>query len=294
MSTKPTAFTKALEPPQVSRVFVGTRGQIVVTDLWKKWKARPVTSRLMAEAGTSIGVNDFGILRGEEPPIDRGVGTGAVYIHGCPLRCQTCYQPEFFADKARIRMSEESLADLFLELEAQGAASLSIVMATLQKPVLNALQKARSRSLKLDAVLNYSGWLSKEALESLGDSFQIYLPDLKAMSSIYRREHGLPESYSTAAKEGIRYLARSKRSLILRHLILPQLPDPLIDFRMILQWMKEEGISFPLSVLTEFFCPKEKRLVSLSQTLKDEVFDLCQKENLTVYIQGKASYDYSL
>jgi putative pyruvate formate lyase activating enzyme len=299
MQTRTINSIKAPKPPHFSKVFVSGTGELVVTDLWTKWKeasdSQPRLKSLPSlDPQAQIGVNDFGILRGEEPPIDRGRGTGAVYIHGCPLRCHTCYQPEFFAKKARMQMEAEELAQIFLALQEQGAATLSIVMATLQKPVVEALHIARDRGLNLDAVLNYSGWISVAQLEGLGSEFQVYLPDLKAVGPEYQKHHGLSESYSKTTKEGILYLAKRGHSLIVRHLILPFLADPLSDLRSIVAWMLENRLSFPVSVLSQYFCPSKKVLMPLKEPLKVEIEQMFESAGLALYLQGRKSYDYSI
>ncbi|TVQ78282.1 MAG: radical SAM protein [Bradymonadales bacterium] len=288
------SFTKSLEPPHRTRAFLVGDDKLVITDMWQSWQGSFYLSPEGGQKSQRVGVNDFGILRGEEPPIDRNKGTGAVYIFGCPLRCKTCYQPEFFGRKARMEFSVSDLARLFLELQREGAATLSIVMATLQKPVVKALIKAKEMGLSIDCVLNYSGFVSSKDLSEVQDLFEIFVPDVKALSEKYRKAHALSEGYTKTALEGVRYLAESQKNLIVRHLVLSPLPDPLSDIRILFDWMNRQAFRFPLSILTQYLCPIEKRLFSLSEELLSQLHELSDQFRVPIFLQGSGDYDYKL
>src|SRR4051812_9820644 len=99
-----------------SHVVIRPDGSIVATDLWADYNllAKPDSSLFPVRLKQSeeqvsdanpIGIVDYGVLLGEEPAVSGSTGAGAIYIHGCHVRCKTCYQPEFFSKKARVYTS---------------------------------------------------------------------------------------------------------------------------------------------------------------------------------------------
>lgn len=300
MVASTTQLKRTLSHPQNrSRLFVDQRGKVVLTDAWQRLDLLPrISQRISATRQLSklnqIGIIDYGVLKGEEPPVERQKATGAIYIHGCPLRCLTCYQPEFFSRKAQFYTNAFSLTELILSLAEQDVASISIVMATYQQAVHRAIRMAKAKGLKLPIVLNYSGQIHTKNLDSLIGDIDLFLPDHKALGAEYRQIHGLSPLYSYHTTLGITHLVQNNQKVLVRHLVIPTLEDPLCDLRRLAKHFEYKARNIQISVLTEFFCQQTNRLISMSEELKSEAEELLRSYGYKFYIQGRHGYDYSV
>ena len=93
---------------------------------------------------------------GEEPCISGEKGSGAVFFSGCPLGCVFCQNYRLSrAEQGRI-ISTGRLAEIFRQLERQGAHNLNLVTGTPYVPqILEALDMAEP---EIPVVWNSSGY----------------------------------------------------------------------------------------------------------------------------------------
>ena len=92
-----------------SYIQINSDGRVILTDAWSgslglSESVSFLEPGLFETSQTQkfpIGIVDVGRLYGEEAEIAFPHGTGAIYFHGCALKCSHCYQPEFFASKAQ-------------------------------------------------------------------------------------------------------------------------------------------------------------------------------------------------
>lgn len=116
----------------------------------------------------------------EEPVISVGAGSGAVFFSNCPLHCIYCQNADIAQGRHGIDISVERLSDIFLELQAQGAANINLVTATHYMPqVKHALSDARRRGLHLPIISNTSGYETPKAIDHLSGYVDIFLSDFK-------------------------------------------------------------------------------------------------------------------
>jgi len=182
----------------------------------------------------------------EEPCISGGQGSGTVFFSGCPLRCVYCQNYKISRGHTGKEISVERLAEVFLELQSKGAHNINLVTATPYVPqVISALKLARP-ALKIPVVYNSSGYERVETLRALKGFVDVYLPDLKYMSSeLARRYSGAADYFEVAARalhemieqtDGIEYDSEGLmiRGVIVRHLVLPGARRDSIG---ILNWM---------------------------------------------------------
>ena len=129
----------------------------------------------------------------EEPVLSGTRGAGTVFFTGCSLRCIYCQNRDISRDSSRGEaVSPQGLADIFLDLQAQGAHCIDLVTPThFANRIKEALCIAKPH-LKIPVVYNSSGYESVETLKSLEGLIDIYLPDFKYYSS------ELAEKYSSA------------------------------------------------------------------------------------------------
>lgn len=182
----------------------------------------------------------------EEPCISGSRGSGTVFFSGCPLGCVYCQNYEISRGHAGKEISVERLAEIFLELQKQGAHNINLVTAAPYVPqVISALKLTRP-ALKIPVVYNSSGYERVETLRALKGFVDVYLPDLKYMSSkLARRYSGAADYFEVATRalhDMIEQTGRIEydseglmiRGVIVRHLVLPGARRDSIG---ILNWM---------------------------------------------------------
>lgn len=170
----------------------------------------------------------------EEPCISGTVGSGTVFFSHCPLHCVYCQNAEISDGRAGAEITAGRLADIFLELQGQGAANINLVTPTHYVPhIIEALTRAKGRGLSLPVVYNCSGYESVEALRLLDGLVDIYLTDFKYMDSALAQRYSNAPDYPRAAKRALHEMTRQagkaefdekdlmRRGVIVRLLLLP-------------------------------------------------------------------------
>lgn len=151
----------------------------------------------------------------EEPCISGAVGSGTVFFSGCSLRCVYCQNHDIALGQTGREISVSRLADIFLELQQKGAANINLVTPTHYIPAIAcSLRQARSDGLSLPIVYNSSGYEDVEALKILEGLVDIYLPDLKYISSELSARYSHAADYFERAKAALAEMFRQVGPLI--------------------------------------------------------------------------------
>ena len=170
----------------------------------------------------------------EEPCIAGKNGAGTVFFSHCSLRCLFCQNAVISHEENGIDVDEERLAEIFLEQQARGAATLDLVTPTHFAPhILAALRMAKKRGLTLPVVWNGSGYELPETVRALAEEIDVFLPDLKYIDEKSAAECSDARDYFSYASAAIRAMVEAKGTPVLwedgilqsgvlvRHLILP-------------------------------------------------------------------------
>ncbi len=170
----------------------------------------------------------------EEPCISGEEGSGTVFFSGCSLGCVYCQNREIAGGKTGKAVTVERLAQIYLELQAEGANNINLVTGGHYLPsVVSSLKLARSTGLTIPVVYNSSGYEKPESLEMLRGLVSIFLPDFKYLSAELAEKYSHAPDYPEAAKKAIAKMAElggeaefdergiMKRGVIVRHLVLP-------------------------------------------------------------------------
>jgi putative pyruvate formate lyase activating enzyme len=170
----------------------------------------------------------------EESPLSGSLGSGAVFLSGCNLRCLFCQNSDISREAAGVPVSPEGLATMILDLEARGCHNVNFVSPTHVMPqILEGLAEARRLGFDLPVVWNCGGFESVEALRLLDGIVDIYLPDFKYGDEREGRRLSGVRSYPARARAALREMHRqvgdlaldprgiAKRGLLVRHLVLP-------------------------------------------------------------------------
>lgn len=170
----------------------------------------------------------------EEPCISGAEGSGAVFFSGCTLRCVFCQNHAISRAKMGEAVTVERLAEIFLELQGQGANNINLVTAGHFLPqVVRALEMAKELGLVIPVVYNSSGYERVDMLKCLEGLVDIFLPDFKYMDPELAGALSHARDYPTVAWDALEEMVRQQpvpefdergmmtRGVIVRHLLLP-------------------------------------------------------------------------
>lgn len=204
----------------------------------------------------------------EEPCISGKRGSGAVFFTGCQLRCVYCQnRPIAHGDVGR-EVSVSRLADIFFELEAQGANNINLVTPDHFIPqIAEATRAARAKGFSLPFVYNTGSYVTVEALRMLDGLIDIYLPDLKYLDEARAGAYSGAPDYPQVAKAALQEMYRQtgavrfqrmpgepepmlRRGMVVRHLLLPGALD---DARRIVVYLYDTfGDRIYLSLMSQY------------------------------------------
>ena len=199
--------------------------------------------------GTSIRAARAALHLWEEPCLSDQGGSGAIFFSGCTLRCCFCQNYDISQEGLGQAVASDRLLDIMLRLQDEGAQNIDLITATQFLPsILPVLERARPL-LHIPLVYNCGGYERVETLRMLEGYIDIYLPDLKYLSSELSGRYSAAPDYFSHASEAIKEMIRQtgapifnedgslKRGTIIRHMVLPGQREDSIH---LLHWMKEE------------------------------------------------------
>lgn len=199
----------------------------------------------------------------EEPCIAGTSGAGTVFFSHCSLRCLFCQNAVISHEENGIDVTEERLAEIFLEQQERGAATLDLVTPTHFAPqILSALRMAKSRGLTLPVVWNSSGYEREEIIRAIADEIDVFLPDLKYIDEKSAADCSDARDYFSFASAAIAAMVEAKGApvwretgilesgVLVRHLILPGKRK---ESMRILDWLRETfGDQVMLSLMGQY------------------------------------------
>lgn len=170
----------------------------------------------------------------EEPCLTGDNGAGTVFFSYCNLRCCFCQNHEISHGGKGVEVTDERLAEIFLEQQQRGAATLDLVTPTHYVPqIIHALDMARGKGFHLPVVYNSGAYETVETIESLRGYVDVFLPDLKYIEAASAKEYSQAEDYFPMASAAIRRMVeiagplqfdedgQLRRGVLVRHLVLP-------------------------------------------------------------------------
>jgi radical SAM domain protein len=184
----------------------------------------------------------------EEPCVSGEQGSGTVFFSGCPLGCIFCQNHTISAGHFGKEVSIERLAQIFLELQQQGANNINLVTAGHFVPqVIDALDRVRHQ-LHIPVVYNSSGYETVQTLRMLAGYVDVYLPDLKFYSPERSARYCSAPDYFAVASAAVQEMFAQtgpvqldsrgiiQKGTIVRHMVMP---DGVEDSMDILSWIAE-------------------------------------------------------
>ncbi len=168
---------------------------------------------------------------GEEPCISGTRGAGTVFFTGCNLRCVFCQNRQISRGSSGRTFTVSQLRELFLRVCESGVHNLELVTHShFTRVIAEALSGLK---LPVPVVWNSSAYESAETLRLLDGLVQVYLPDLKYLSSEAAARYSGAPDYPQIADAAIREMFRQRGAyrlddsglltsgVLIRHLILP-------------------------------------------------------------------------
>lgn len=147
----------------------------------------------------------------EEPCISGTNGSGTVFFDGCNLGCIFCQNYEIANRKAASNyvISEERLAEIYLELQEKKANNINLVTPSHYVPqIIHSLELAKNQGLKIPIVYNTSSYEKVDILKQLEGLVDIYLPDFKYMDAEKAWNYSKAKDYPEVAKAAISEMVR--------------------------------------------------------------------------------------
>ncbi|HEV2885112.1 MAG TPA: radical SAM protein, partial [Pyrinomonadaceae bacterium] len=225
---------------------------------------------------------------GEEPVLVGTHGAGNIFFGNCNLRCVYCqnYQiSQTHKEQLRNETTHERLAEIMLELSAQGCHNINFVSPTHFAPQMaRAILLAAKQGLDLPIVYNTNAYDSVEVLRLLEGVVDVYLPDLKYAENeagyLYSKVSGYKEHARRALVEMYRQVGDElifgndgllKRGLIIRLLVLP---NDIGGIRESLKWIRDElSPRVAISLMAQYYpthqAATSKRHVLLSRRISE-------------------------
>ena len=244
--------------------------------------------------GTLPRIARAALHRWEEPCISGTRGSGAVFFSGCALRCAFCQNEAISRGGCGEAVSIRRLADIFRELEGQGAHNINLVTAAHFVPaVLDALELYRPG---IPLVYNSSGYESMETLRLLDGVIDVYLPDYKYIDPAMARLLSGAADYPDVAWAAITEMRRQTgkavyddhgmmtRSTLIRHLLLPGLTG---DAMRILTRIRDELPDTPVSLMGQYVpCGRAREIPGMNRRVTKREYDRVKAHMQMIGLDG--------
>lgn len=189
----------------------------------------------VCQTGERAVVHSYGSHHGEEGPLRGLNGSGTIFFSWCNLRCLFCQNWEISHKGMGQEVTAETLAEMMLDLQAQGCHNINFVSPShVVAQIIAGVHIAAQRGLRLPLVYNTGGYDSPEALALLDGIIDIYMPDMKYGDSAIARKYSKVPNYFEFNQAAVKEMHRqvgdlvldengfARRGLIVRHLVLPE------------------------------------------------------------------------
>ena len=209
----------------------------------------------------------------EEPCISGTKGSGAVFFSNCNLRCVYCQNYKISKEGKGKEISIKELADIFLNLQEEGACNINLVTPTIYAlHIKEALILAKKNGLNIPVIYNSSGYENVDTIKELDGLIDVYLPDFKYCSNELGLKYSGVNKYFDFASCAILEMYRQvghpifdnngiiKKGLIIRNLILPNNTK---NTKNVLEWIVENiGKEAYVSIMAQYFPTNEAQNIN--------------------------------
>lgn len=225
----------------------------------------------------------------EEPCISGTKGSGAVFFSNCNLRCVYCQNYKISKEGKGKEISRKELADIFLNLQEEGACNINLVTPTIYAlHIKEALILAKKNGLNIPVIYNSSGYENVDTIKELDGLIDVYLPDFKYCSNELGLKYSGVNKYFDFASSAILEMYRQvghpifddngiiKKGLIIRNLILPNNTK---NTKNVLEWIVENiGKEAYVSIMAQYFPTNEAQNINeLNRKITKREYHIIEK-----------------
>lgn len=170
----------------------------------------------------------------EEPCISGTNGSGTVFFSGCNLACRYCQNYDISIGGFGKEITVEQLADIFVNLQNDGAHNINLVTPTPYLPqIIEAIDLVREK-IQIPFVANLGGYEKPETIQMLKGYIDIFLTDVKYQSSEIAEKYSSAPDYFRFAMDSLAQMISlcgapkldengiMQSGVIVRHLVLPR------------------------------------------------------------------------
>ena len=218
----------------------------------------------------------------EEPCISGTKGSGTIFFSGCVLSCVFCQNNEISSGGKGKTVTVGQLTDHIKRLEQMGVHNINLVSPT---PYIESVIEAFSiYKPAIPVVYNTGGYEKPETIKRLEGIVDIYLPDMKYISSELSSKYSHASDYAEYACASIAEMVRQtgrpvfddngimQRGTIVRHLILPSNTKNSIA---VLEYLdKNFGSDILISLMGQYFpAGKAKDYPEINRTITKREYE---------------------
>jgi len=199
---------------------------------------------------------------GEEDCLRGWNGSGTIFFGSCNLHCVFCQNDDISQHAAGDTYTADEIAALMLRLQEHGCHNVNLVTPEHVVPqVLEAIEVAVSRGLRLPVVYNTSAYDATDSLRLLDGIVDIYMPDFKFWTRETAQRLARAADYPERARDAIREMHRqvgplrfgphglARRGVLVRHLVMPgQLEESAAIFR----WLADLSPNTYVNVMGQY------------------------------------------
>lgn len=221
----------------------------------------------------------------EEPCISGETGSGTIFFSGCNLKCIFCQNREISTKLVGKEVTIEEFSKICLTLQRKGASNINLVTPTHFVPlIIEGIKLAKKNGLEIPIVYNTSSYETKETIQMLDGTIDIYLPDLKYYEDTYAIKYSHAPNYFKVATEAIAEMRKQvgkpkfdenglmRKGVIVRHLMMPELKN---DTKKILTYLYQTyQDDIFISIMNQYTPIRHfKKYLELNQKISDCDYD---------------------
>ncbi len=238
----------------------------------------------------------------EEPCLSGANGAGTVFFSYCNMKCVYCQNYRISTRGAGHEVSIGELAEIFLDLQSQGANNIDLVTPThYALDIAEAVKKAKDSGLHIPVLYNCGGYESVETLKRLEGLIDIYMPDMKYYRDKYAVKYSSAPKYFETACAALEEMYRQtgafvldengimQSGVIVRHMMLPGL---MLDTKKIMDYLFDTyGNNIYISLMSQYTPLKNvERFPELNRKIDmkkyNSIVDYCMNRGMeNVFIQ---------
>lgn len=217
-------------------------------------------ARGACHAGAEMTVVRAALHPWEEPPISGTNGSGTVFFSGCNLGCIYCQNREISRSDIGRKVSPAQLAQIFADLQKEGAHNINLVTPTHYWPLIR--QAVALFGKQLPIVYNTSGYETPQAIQALADTVDIYLTDLKYAEPEAAQAWSRAPDYPAVARTALQAMVETvgppqfdaegmmQKGVLVRLLVLPSIEH---EAMMNLKYLKQQfGDQIAISIMNQY------------------------------------------